>query len=310
MEGYNNKFISEQQVDLPEITNTKYKNNILPVLNYTHFSIVLLKCRRLALYTAVNINGTEYIQSNRGSDKWQIDERAKRFQIGKEFYSKTNKEFHKGHLVRRLDPCWGKAAVRKIAEENTFFFTNSTPQHKNFNPKIWLELEKHILEKGADKSDINISVFCGPILNQNDRFYYKLIDDKMIQIPSAYWKIIVWQKTDEKLYAVGFIQSQWNNIKGLLRSESELRGLPAVRRDDSYFENLKFKDGKTYQVKVTEIEKQTGLRFNWPDVTFPFKGENNYRLAVVEQQAGTQISPAMRTAADTNRSLEWNIYLG
>jgi hypothetical protein len=38
---------------------------------------------------------------------------------------------------------------------------------------------------------------------------------------------------------------------------------------DDVFEHISFKDGKTYQVPISTIEKATGIAFNWKHTTFP-----------------------------------------
>ena len=55
----------------------------------------------------------------------------------------------RGHLVRRLDPAWGESkALAKIANDDTFHFTNCTPQHENFNQSrlagLWGQLENAV----------------------------------------------------------------------------------------------------------------------------------------------------------------------
>ena len=62
-------------------------------------------------------------------DKWFFDPRIDRAeQVGDELYASN--PFDRGHLVRRLDPAWGRTLrVAKVANDDTFHFTNCTPQH-------------------------------------------------------------------------------------------------------------------------------------------------------------------------------------
>jgi endonuclease G len=234
--GYNKLFIDNQIIYLPEIESNYLADNIL--LDYTHFSILYSKKRKQPICTAVNIDGKSYLPFNRGNDIWKHDQKVIGFQIAEQFYPKTNQEFHKGHIVRRLDPCWGDEATSKKAEEDTFHYTNASPQHRKFNPKIWLELEKNLLEKGAVSLDQKISVFSGPVLNPIDKPYNNPLVEEEILIPSHFWKIVIWKKTNGKIYAVGFMQSQKEYIDKLVDQNFE----KAVFRDhDDYYENIKFK---------------------------------------------------------------------
>ena len=137
--GYNANFL-EKKVPLPSITDNlrddvvKLKNSNNEELKYTNFSLVMFKSRGLAFYTAVNIDGSQIQQVDRDKDLWYYDPRIEReFQYGAELYS--NNDLDRGHLVRRLDPVWGSNF--KDANEDTFHFSNCSPQHKNLNQKTW-----------------------------------------------------------------------------------------------------------------------------------------------------------------------------
>ena len=76
------------------------------VLPYHHFSVVLNKDRRLAFYTAVNIDGASGMRLRREPDRWFFDPRVPQDQQTGEAVYEDN-PLDRGHLVRRLDPAWG-----------------------------------------------------------------------------------------------------------------------------------------------------------------------------------------------------------
>lgn len=253
----------------PRLDNEGYE------IKYTHFSTFQHKIRRLPLIAASNICGEEYNAKGRDGDPWhdceQIDTK---YQLDNDFYAKDYNTFDRGHLVRRVDPSWGINSEQ--ADFETFNWANCTPQHGKLNRKggIWFQLEQHIMEKGVKNKIADISVFSGPVLDNNDLLFYKPFKDSLIQIPTVFWKVIVWRKTDGKLYAVGFMMSQWEFIKDrLINSNVIEKGMKLMKEElsDDYFENLKFADHKTYQVPVKQIEKITGINFRWKNVTFPYK---------------------------------------
>ncbi len=92
--------------------------------------------------------------------------------------------FDRGHLVRRLDPCWGDDGEVTNANEDTFHFTNCSPQHKDLNQKTWLELENYVLNRATDNNFL-VTVFTGPVLSPVDGYY------DGVQIPSEFWKVVV-----------------------------------------------------------------------------------------------------------------------
>ena len=131
--GYNSLFLGKDyEVPLPTLSKEMEEDVAKTssgsyILDYTHFSIVMKRSRGLAYFTAVNINGGEEVKIPRSSDNWKFDTRiSKEYQYGDELY--INNELDRGHLVRRMDPNWGKNAIK--ANEDTFYFTNSSRRPK------------------------------------------------------------------------------------------------------------------------------------------------------------------------------------
>jgi endonuclease G, mitochondrial len=234
--GYNANFL-ENKVPLPSIPDNlkddvvKLKNSNNEELKYTNFSVVMSKSRGLAFYTAVNIDGSELKQLERKNDVWYYDPRIEReFQYGPELYS--NNDLDRGHLVRRLDPVWGPNF--NDANEDTFHFSNCSPQHKNLNQKTWLGLEDYILQN-ADVNDLKVNVFTGPVFNKNDLVYR----GKYL-VPSEFWKVVTIIKNDNKMSSTAYLQTQKQLISDL---------------------KFVFGEYKTYQIQITKIESLTGLNF-------------------------------------------------
>jgi endonuclease G, mitochondrial len=168
-------------------------------LAYTHFSVIQRATRRLPWITAVNIDGRQ-INRIQGRPGWSRDGRiAADAQAGDEIY--TNSGFSRGHMVRRLDPCWGSEAEVKQANLDTFHFTNACPQEQDgFNDALWGDLEDYILNN-ADADDIKVNVYTGPHFEDDDPFVRDLA------IPLKFWKVVAW-KVGGALRAVGFVLSQ------------------------------------------------------------------------------------------------------
>jgi endonuclease G len=207
-------------------------------LPYHHYSVVLNAKRRLAFFTAVNIDGTqEKNLGKREQDKWIFDKRVEnRLQIGNEWYGKP---FDRGHLVRRLDPAWGRTkAIAKTANDDTFHFTNCSPQHARFNQgkNLWQGLENYLLDT-ATKEDRRISVFTGPIFEADDPVY------EGVQVPRQFWKVAAWVRPDGTMGAAGFIVCQEELLTAM--------GLEAAAEQVA----------RTFQARISEIERLTKLDF-------------------------------------------------
>lgn len=199
------------------------------VLRYSHFSVVMSMSRRIALYTACNIDGRASKKIKRDADAWYYDDRIDRaHQAGDELY--RDNELDRGHLVRREDPVWGQQAA--LANDDTFHFTNCSPQHSGMNQKTWLGLEDYLLQNARVHS-LRISVFTGPVLRDDDMVY------RGVKIPKEYWKVVA-LRTDDRPSATAYMVSQGKLI-----------------------EDLEFVFGryKTYQVAVAEVQELSGLDF-------------------------------------------------
>jgi endonuclease G len=248
--GYDAEFLGsgEHAVPLPSLpdelvplaaTNALAKREPKYLLPYHHFTVVLNKERRLAFLTAVNIDGKLRRKPTRQRDQWFFDPRVpKEEQTGKKVYEDNPLDL--GHLVRRLDPAWGSSAkAAKLANDDTFHFTNCTPQHKDFNRNKtrWAGLEDYILTNAANLH-FKANVATGPVLADDDDVY------EGVQLPRQFWKVVTMVKTDRRLSATAYLLSQQHLIEGLRPREAFSYG--------AY---------KTYQVPVTKVEELTGLSF-------------------------------------------------
>lgn len=180
--GYEPGFIPGFVVPLPKLARVAHRAAINldaedgddpHELRYHHFSIVMNADRRLAFFTACNIDGARIkavvredksviddptlkelgvesagAEGAEASDDFRPDRRiAPEEQMTREFYQKQivagfpdpkSKEriariFQKGHITLRGDPAWGSDDRALAAERDTFFYTNAAPQVGFFN---------------------------------------------------------------------------------------------------------------------------------------------------------------------------------
>jgi endonuclease G, mitochondrial len=198
------------------------------VLPYEHFSLVLDKGRRLALFTASNVDadparkepepGRDYTREGltglgeNDQEKWFTDPRIPALdQLPDRFFTKDRKAFDKGHIVRREDVAWGTTydEVRR-ANGDTFHVTNCSPQVAHFNRSTkqgaWGRLENLILRQAKAE---RYSVFAGPVFRPDDPIF-RGIDDVGpvgVPIPRRFWKIVV-ARSGAGLQTFAFILEQ------------------------------------------------------------------------------------------------------
>ena len=188
--------LAAQLVAVNDTTTAGSQRFALP---YEHFSIVVHAGRRMALFTAGNIDGATAQPIKRTGDPWPPDPRLPRdTQWAEELYS--GNDLDRGHLVRRLDPAWGSTA--KQAEVDTFYYTNSCPQFHRFNDGIWGDLEDYLLEH-ASTLGFRATVFTGPVLADDDPIY------RNAKIPMRFWKLAVMVNAERRrLSATGYLLDQ------------------------------------------------------------------------------------------------------
>lgn len=220
------------EVPLPHVTDEAIVSKMQDgswEIPYEHFTVVLNRRRRMALFTASNLNGDPRLKkpepgrdysrkglsglSESDQERWVVDPRVPaEDQLPDGFYNRDRQAFDKGHIVRREEVCWGESyeQVRR-ANGDTFHATNLSPQvagynRSNLGEDNWGDLENEIadqLRRGP------ISLFAGPIFAENDRAFEGRDDVGRVEvrIPSRYWKVVV-SVEGERLQAFGFLLRQ------------------------------------------------------------------------------------------------------
>lgn len=195
------------------------------LLDYVHFSLAMNKSRRLAQFTAANVDtrperlkpepGRDYTRrglngytSPNDRERWFTDPRIPaQHQLPDRFFTKDRTAFDKGHVVRRNAVVWGDS-YREVQNANgdTFHVTNCSPQVKGFNRSgdggLWGKLENVVFKQAKSN---RLCVFAGPVLKADDPVFSGVDDDGQVnvRIPRAYWKVIVAAK-DCGLQCYGF----------------------------------------------------------------------------------------------------------
>jgi endonuclease G, mitochondrial len=261
--GYDPDFLGFA-VPLPQLTNVaKPKAFALAgqsgearfELKYHHFSVIFNQDRKLAFVAGVNYDPTAPVQypRDKDGDKWFYDPRVfpeKELQAGETLYAKN--PLDRGHLVRRADAGWGQTNEEaKLANDDTFHFTNCSPQHeitnqgqiKNAPPglKLWGKLEDHVASQGK-KNNRKLCIFNGPVFQKTDKTY------RGVKIPKEFWKVVVFENDSEEPTVVAFVLTQAQLIQGLQ-------------------EEFQVGEYKAVQVRIKDLEAKIDLDFgpfrNW-----------------------------------------------
>lgn len=221
------------------------------LLHYNGYSLVMRSDRRIAFFSAANVNGGVEFKGLGRKDVWMADDRIDaQFQIKNDFY--TRNKIDRGHLTRREDMEWGGDPVEATRRANgTCTWTNCSPQHELFSQdkspdpavRLWGGLEKYILEQVARHYQFRIQVFTGPIFGEHDPVY------RGVKIPLDFWKVVVAVDAEDKLFATAYVVSQ-QSVLDVTKLDETAIAVP-------------FGAFQTYQRPISEIEDATGLEFTF-----------------------------------------------
>lgn len=185
------------------------------LLDYTHFSLQVHGTRRLASWVAWNIDGLTLFSGDdisRSGEDFRADPRIPASdQTLKEVYA--GNELDRGHVARRSDLLWGTLADARQANSDSFFFTNITPQHQDFNQSgrggVWGLLENAVLAQEG-LVDRRLSLFAGPVLSDDDPLYRDVV-----RLPREHWKIVVYRLDGEARFRCFLLSQDLDGIAEL-----------------------------------------------------------------------------------------------
>ena len=281
--GYDPFFIGNDHltVPMPQLNSAQQKQlaktkNGDDILRYRNFSVIMNAARQLAFVAAVNIDGDDLRRPKR-IKSFRLDPRMKpENQAGEALYAAN--DLDRGHLIRRLDPCWGSKKAAKEANRDSFYFPNIGPQHKDLNQKIWLDIENHILEI-TDARDTRVSVFVGCLFGDDDPVH----ESTGIPVPLGFWKVVA---------SVGRVRRGRTERRELQSQAFMLWQDHLLQPSD--LEIIFGKDFPTHQITLEELERICGLDFG------PLTSADTYGLP--ENMREQNLREAASEAAYSDRS--------
>ena len=211
-------------------------------LDYTHFTVRMHPTRRLAWWVAWNIDGLRLFPSDsisRSGQSFRPDPRIpETVQTLNDAYD--GNALDRGHIARRSDLLWGTLTEARTANSDSFFFTNITPQHEDFNQSgrggSWGLLENAVLAQDG-LEDRRLTLFAGPVLAKDDPPYRGIV-----QLPREHWKVVVYRMDGQLSFRCFVLSQDLDRLEG--------RVVP------NFLDEL-----DTYLVPLDLLEDRTGLTF-------------------------------------------------
>ena len=203
-----------------------------------NYSILYDPSRFASLWTAY-VYSNAYHDSGTGGP-WSVNPQipaSKQTSVYKAYPSVDGVTYDRGHQIPNADRN-ADASLQK----QTYYWTNSTPQHATFNQGIWENLESAV--RSLVSSSDSVYVITGPVYqtvggSETVRtFKNSSNDDKVVPIPNYYYKVLL----------------------KVRRSGSSVTAASAI----GFWFTHEAHSGENWQnfaVSVDEIEQKTGFNF-------------------------------------------------
>jgi len=146
----------------------------------------------------------------------------------------------------------------------TFYMSNMAPQSAFLNRRIWADLESYSRDLVRDEGR-KLQVYAGTILRDGREGIGRNGD---IQIPEAFYKVVVVYKDDDEKKPMGYIAVIMPNVTSHGRD-------PVANKDEACLEQQRGGSGsistdwRDYKVSLIEIERKAGMAFPNLDSTQP-----------------------------------------
>ncbi|MFM7106495.1 MAG: DNA/RNA non-specific endonuclease [Flavobacteriales bacterium] len=161
------------------------------VVSHTGYSLVYDETHEQARWVAYELTreetGNDVERSNHFIEDPQISTRS----ATNADYAKSG--YDRGHLAPASDMGWSTTSM-----EESFYFSNMSPQNPSFNRGIWKKLETQV-RNWANEHE-RVYVVTGPILSEG----LPTIGQNEVSVPKYYYKVIL-DNREPGMHGIGFI---------------------------------------------------------------------------------------------------------
>ena len=199
-----------------EIPKTAPKDKIISHYGYT---LLLNATHKQATWVAYELSKEETTKQVDRTNKFIADPKANSEIADNQDYAGSG--YDRGHLAPAGDMSWSATSM-----EESFYYSNMSPQQPSFNRGIWKKLEERVRTWAIENSALYIVT--GPILTAG----LSTIGEHQISVPKYYYKVIL-DYTEPELKGIGFI-------------------IPNKGSQDSL---------QAYTVSIDSVERATGIDF-------------------------------------------------
>ncbi len=161
------------------------------VISHTGYSFSYNETHEQADWVAYELTKEKTKKMVKRKDHFRPDSAVKTGTATNKDYEKSG--YDRGHLAPSADMCWSFTAM-----DESFYFSNMSPQNPSFNRGIWSKLEALVRSWAAENESIYIVT--GPVLTEG----LPTIGDNKVSVPQYFYKVIL-DYTEPDIKGIGFI---------------------------------------------------------------------------------------------------------
>ncbi|MEI6577105.1 MAG: DNA/RNA non-specific endonuclease [Bacteroidota bacterium] len=161
------------------------------VISHTGYSFLFSDIHKQSVWVAYELTAAETHKIYKRSNKFIPDPAVKSGTATDLDYKKSG--YDRGHLAPAADMEWSQQSMQE-----SFYYSNMSPQQPSFNRGIWNELEQQVREWAIE--DGSIYIVTGPVLNQG----LPTIGPDRVSVPKYFYKVIL-DYTEPEIKGIGFI---------------------------------------------------------------------------------------------------------
>jgi len=207
------KAVNISELEIPVVVSGDF------VIRHTGYSFVYSEPFEQSKWVAYELTKSETNKITDRTDKFVPDPEVASGTADNKDYAKSG--YDRGHLAPAADMGWSLTSMQE-----SFYFSNMSPQRPAFNRGIWKMLEEQVRTWAIENDALYIVT--GPVLKTGLPF----IGPNEVAIPQYYYKVIL-DYTNPDVKAIGFL-------------------FPNAGSDDSL---------QRFAVSIDSVEKFTGLDF-------------------------------------------------
>ena len=181
---------AQQATKIPHLETPTIKPTDV-IVKHLGYTLSYNEKHEQANWVAYELTATETKKTVERSNDFRPDEAVSTGSATNEDYQGSG--YDRGHLAPAADMGWSEKAM-----EESFFYSNMSPQAPSFNRGIWKRLEEQVRQWAIDNQ--SIYVVTGPVLTDN----LPSIGVNKVSVPQYYYKVIL-DYTKPELKGIGFI---------------------------------------------------------------------------------------------------------